>query len=312
MRKSPFLSGKEYIQLQESYNNMIKKEQLISDRKKALEQEAYMETANAIIMNDITRANNTKKYADFVVGLKESLLGECLYELFSKSVNESHDLKSEEPIMRSLIAKYIKENGVTNILHNMKTKSYILSEMYLMVEKACAKTLENCDKNKPDSFIMSTQIRDEFFDTLKAADMEDISDTIAMRVSSAASEFVTANRIDKMSIEDILRDAKDKIDSAKASEKAKVEESANLIAKRQITNIRNNSSKNLYHHLVEAMLKSTLKDEALKEYFTENGEVSMDKVVSYTDTMYTFLEMLNTIKLEPMTADKVKDLLASM
>lgn len=310
--KSPFISGKEYMQFQESYNNMIKNEQLQEQKKRNLEQEAYNETVQAILKNEANRSATTKKYSEFVIGVKESFLGECMYELFSKCINESHDLKKEEPIMRSLIAKYIKENGVTNIMHSWKTKSYLLSEMSIIVEKACEKALENCDKDKPDSFVISTQIRDEFFDNLKAADMENITDTIAMRVSSAASEFVTANRLDKIAIEDILRDAKDKIDHAKEADKAKVEESANIAAKRQIAKIRTSGSKNLYHHLVESMLKSTLKDEKLKEHFSENGEINMDKIVSYADTMYTFLEMLNTTKIEPMTTEKVEELLASM
>lgn len=310
--KSPFISGKEYMQLQESYNNMIKNEQLQEDKKKKLEQEAYNETVQAILQNEANRSTTIKKYSEFVIGIKESFIGECMYELFSKSISESHDLKKEEPIMRSLIAKYIKENGAVNILNSWKKKSYLLSEMAIIVEKACDKTIENCDKNKPDSFVVSTQIRDEFFDSLKASDMEDITDTIAMRVSNAASEFVTANRLDKMAIEDILRDAKDKIDHAKESEKAKVEESANIIAKRQIAQIRNSGTKNFYHRLVESMLKSTLKDENLKKHFSENGDVNMDKIVSYADTMYTFLEMLNTTKIEPITTQKVEDLLASM
>lgn len=310
--KSPFITPKEYMKLQESYNNMIKKEQLQQDRKRDLEQEAYNETVKLIMNNELTRYNNSKKYAEFTKGIKESFLGECMYELFTKCINESHDLQTEEPIMRGLISNYIKENGANKIIQSWTKKSYFLSEMAAIVEKACNKTIECCDKDKPDSFVVSTQIRDEFFDSLKAADMEHIADTVSMRVSSAASEFVTANRLDKMAIEDILRDAKDKIDSAKEADKAKIEESVNIVAKQKINKIRNLGAKGLYHYLVEAMLKSTLKDEETKKYFTENGEVSMDKVVSYADTMYTFLEMLNTAKIEPLTVEKVKDLLGSM
>ncbi len=267
--KSPFISAKDYIKLQESYNNMIKNEELQKNRKQALEQEAYNETVKTIMNNEVTRYNNNKKYSEFVTGIKESFLGECMYELFSKCISESHDLSKEEPIMRGLIAKYIKENGVSNILFSWRRKSNFLSEMGAIVEKACEKTIENCDRNNPDSFVVSTQIRDEFFDSLKAADMENIADEIATRVSSAASEFVTSNRLDKMAIEDILRDAKEKIDHAKEADKAKVEESANIIAKQQISKIRSKGVKGLYHHIVEAMLRNTLKDEELKAYFSE-------------------------------------------
>ena len=310
--KSPFITPKDYLKLQESYDNMIKNEQLQNERKRNLEQEEYNETVQAILKNEAARATTTRKYSEFVTGIKESFLGECMYHIFSSCISESHDLQKDEPIMRSLIAKYIKENGANNMLYSWRTKSYMLSEMAIIVEKACDKTLENCDKNKPDSFVVSTQIRDEFFDSLKAIDMENIAETIAMRVSSAASEFVTANRLDKMAIEDILRDAKDKIDHAKESEKAKVEESVNIIAKQKISKIRSASNKNVYHSFVEAMLKSTLKDEKLKEHFSEAGEVSMDKIVSYADTMYTFVEMLNSTKIEPITSEKIEDLLASM
>jgi len=310
--KNPFISPKDFIKIQESYNDMIKKDQLQAEKKRKLEQEAYNETVQTLLQSGANRSVIARQYTEFVSSIKESFLGECMYEIFSKCMNESHDLKKEEPIMRSLIANYIKENGATRILSSWKTKSYLLSEMSMLVEKACDKTLENCDKNKPDSFVVSTQIRDEFFDSLKASDMENITDTIAMRVSSAASEFVTSNRLDKMNIEDILRDAKDKIDHAKEADKANVEEAANIAAKRSIAKIRSSSTKNLYHHIVESMLKSTLKNEQLKEHFSENGEVSMDKIVSYADTMYTFLEMLNTTKIESMTVEKVEDLLASM
>lgn len=309
--KSPFISGKDYLKIQEAYANMIKDDQIQKERNQNLEQEAYNETVRNIFDAEAIRFNKTKKYSEFSIGIKESFLGECFYSLFASCISESHDLKKEEPIMRSLIANYIKENGATKIINSWKTKSYMLSEMSMLVEKTCDKVLQNCDKDKPDSFVVSTQIRDEFFDSLKAADMESISNTISMRVSSAASEFVTSNRLDKMAIEDILRDAKEKIDHAKEADRAKVEESANIIAKQKISKIRN-GSKNLYHHIVEAMLKSTLKDEKLKEHFSENGEVNMDKVVSYADTMYTFLEMLNTANIDKMNISKVEELLASM
>lgn len=312
MKKNPFLTGKDLLAFQESFENKIKEDQLKQQRKATLEQEAYTETAKTVIQNEVNRNLTVRKYNEFVNSVKESFLGECMYELFKRSMNESHDLAKEEPIMRSLVSKYIKENGAANIIRSLGTKSYVLSEMSLIIEKACKETLDKCDPCKPDSFAISTQIRDDFYDSLKASDMEDLSDTIAMRVSSAESEFVMANRIDKMAIEDILRDAKEKIDSAKESEKAKVEESANIIAKRKISQIRTGGSKNLYHHIVEGLLRSTLKDDALKQHFTENGEVSMDKITSYANTMYTFLEMLNTSKIEVMTVDKAKDLLASM
>lgn len=309
---NPFISAKDYMSMCEAYDKIIEKDKLNADRKAAVMTEEYNDIARTIIQTQINNDNKIKKYSEFTKSVKESFVGEIMFDLLSKSLNESHNIEEETPIMRSLIGKYIKENGVNNIVSGWKNRSYFLSEMAAIVEKAYNGVCKDCDCNKPDSFTISTNIRDEFFDSLKAADMESMGEIISVRVANAASEFITSNRIDKQNIQTILQDAKDKIDSAKESERAKVEESANIIAKRKIANIRSNSNKGLYHSIVESLAKNSLLDNEFKNIFTENSNLNMKKIVHHADIMYTFLEMLNTSKMDTMTEDKIANFVKSL
>ena len=76
-----------------------------------------------------------------------------------------------------------------------------------------------------------------------------------------------------------------------------MKESANLIYKKQYNRIINRP-KSLYEQMMFTLSDSIIHNDKLKnKYCEENGKVNFEKVEETINCMYTFLEMINTMKL---------------
>lgn len=306
-----FISGKDYLNIYREFENIAKKDQMSRDKKEKLIKEDYEYTQRKIVNAQSNRALTMKKYNSFVVGVKQSFITEALHKIVAESLDITHT-KDDKSICKNIVSEFVKNNDSTKILNTMKTKSMLLSELAYIIEKCCDKATKCVDKDNPDSFIVNSTIRDEFYDELDKLDIEDITSIIRSRVGSAASEFITTNTMDKLNIKSILQDAKDKIEHAKNFEKEKLEETVNIIAKRRMQELRNSGSKNLYHTIVESIVRKAFKDENVGNIFREGIDINMDKIVSYSDILYTFLEAMNTIKLNPMTESSVLNFIKTL
>lgn len=264
-----------------------------------------------------TRKRTQDKYNSFMETAKSTLLQECLYKVFKESICQKIKLdNNSEVIARNLISSFIAEQGASDLLFNMRTSSLCNSSLASLVESTCKKVKDNVDLQDPNTLVLDTSIKDDFFDNLNLEDTGDVSDMISQRVADSIDEFIKSNAEDREKIKDILMDTKEKIDAVKDdSEKDKetqeeIAESWNLMGKRKITNIRS-KEQNIFGEMVYSMCESAMKDNTLKLEFSTEGHINIPKIVSRVGLMYTFLEMVNTMKLVKVDEKYISDTLKS-
>ena len=256
----------------------------------------FQEDADMVLESTMRKEGIINRYRSFVETVKSSLLVECFYNILEHSVDPSERDLTNTSIMRAMISQYVTENGYDNILSKMRTGSVSLSEMHNIITNTSKKILESVDKNDPNTFSITPEMKDEFYKSLNYSDSDSISDAIKDRVSTAMNDFITANAQDHENIENALKKAQEKIE-ATPEDKKELRESYEIQAKRATSEIRN-SSKNVLHSMISAMCESVLKNQNDNEEFMTEGHLNIDKIVSRTKIMYTFIEMLNTARID--------------
>ena len=236
------------------------------------------------------------RFISFSNTVRNTLLVEAMYKILSESVSEETLAdNASKSIMRAMISEYVNENGYDNILNRMKTASISTSMMYNTINNTATKILESVDKNDPNTFSITPEMKDEFFKQLNYSDTEAISNAIKDRVADAMGDFVTANTKDHDDITAALNQAQEKI-NASNPEDEELQESYSRMAKSKILGIRSRP-KNVLHSMIEATCKSVIANKDMHEEFMHEGHLDMDKIVDRTKLMYTFIEMLNTSRI---------------
>ena len=198
----------------------------------------------------------------------------------------------------------------------MKTASSILSEMALYIEETCKKgkcddedDFEAIEAENERKFKIDPETKDEFFDKLdNTIDIDDVSQSIQLRVSNAMSEFINNNAQKKAEIDDTINQIKDKIEGDTSEE---VKEAFQLQANRRIEQINNSGTVNLFEKMVENLANSVYTNPDANRRFCENGKINMDKVIQHVKTIYSVLEIFNTTRLETFNADKIQEIVES-
>jgi len=260
-------------------------------------------TEDAIISAD-TRARmaaSRARYSSFSESVTASLVTEALYDLTSKSLLKELQESAEcKQILRQIISEYVISNGATELLSKMETASVIMSEMYGTINKHRKKILEGVDKDCSDTFVVTPEMKDEFFKQLNYNDSEAVEDAIRDRVMGATQDFITANTKDHEDINTALQAAQEKI--ATDPEDNELREACEMKSHRAVNEIRNRP-KNVLHAMVASLSESVVKNSSTYNgYINENGSIKMEQIVSRAQTMYTFLEMLNTTSLDKVDA----------
>lgn len=250
-----------------------------------------------VMENTGRREAITSRYHSFVETVNTSLVTEALYKIFKDSVDEAvREDNTSKNIMRAMVSQYVHENGYHNILNRMKTASVTTSCIYKAITETASKILESTDKGNPDTFFVKPEMKDEFFKQLDYSDSSAISDAINQRVSDAMQDFITANTRDHEDITTALKQAQDKI-SEIPEDDAELREAYEIKGKRAATEIRNRP-KGLVHCMVTAMCESVMKHSEMHDEFMFEGRLDIEKIVSRTSLMYTFMEMLNTSRID--------------
>ena len=270
----------------------------------------FQEDANMVIEGAMRKEGVLNRYRSFVETVKSSLVVESLYNIFEHSIDPMKRDLTNTSIMRAMVSQYVSENGYTRILDKMKSGSVALSEMYNIINSTAAKILESVDKDDPNTFVITPAMKDEFYKSLDYSDSEAISDAIKDRVSDAMNDFITANTKDHENIESALKAAQDKIEKTPEEEK-ELRESYEIQAKRKTFEIRN-SPKNVLHSMISAMCENVLKDQKSNAEFMNEGHLDIDKIVSRTSLMYTFMEMLNTSRLEKIDGPYIESVIMDL
>lgn len=267
-----------------------------------------------VVVEAITRRSaKLNRYQSFVETIKNVYLTEGLYHMYRRSVPEiAIQNPSDRSIMRSIVSQYVQENGYDNIMRNMKSASVTMCNMYNTINEAVSETLDKVDKDDPDTFAVTNDMKDSFFDSLNNDNIEDVSTAINNRVADAMNDFVTANAKDKDSINAALDKAKEKIDKSNEKDE-ELKESYNYQARREISEIRN-SSKGIFHSMVSALAESVIKsdDPSFKNEFMVENHIDMDKTISRATLLYSFVEMLNTSRLEKINSTYLESMINNL
>lgn len=300
-----FMPTKEYINL------------WINESNKKSEPEVVRESASVKDVRDINadminrRVEYDRKAAafrKFSSDVKKSFLAECIYRLFDGSLMIEESVNNER-VKRVMVDRFIEEHGASNLLLQFKHKTILLSEYSRLVDKYTKRVIESVDKDNEESYTIDTSIKDDFFKELDCTDTDDVIDNIRTRVSDAVADFINSNIVAKGNIEETIKAAQSNIDSARTEE---LKESYELLAKRKITNQRINKRTNVFEKFVTEMTKSVMKNDTLKQAYTENNKVNMDKIVETCKMMYTFLETVNTAQIINVNEEYIKETLAGL
>lgn len=271
----------------------------------------YYHERNMIMENMIHRDSVSNRYHSFSESVRNILVVESLYKIFKESVSD--EIKNNNvnlSIMRSIVSQYVHENNYAEILNRMKTASIFMAEMYNTITDTTKAILEGVDKSDPSTFTVTPEMKDDFFKQLEYSDSEAISDAIKSRVSDSIQDFVTANTKDHEDITAALQQAQEKINSV-PEEDVSVRESYEMRAKRKIAEIRN-APKNVFHAMVSAMCESVLKHPETHYEFMNEGHLDIDKIVNRVSLMYTFMEMLNTARIDKVDSAFIESVIKNL
>lgn len=302
------------------YNSMIERDKTYQEealRESAAASQAYKDFSDDIISKKERFQENSKAYNNFLISVKEMLLVEALTNIASsglESINEASEI-----ILKNLSSNFINDKGVENVFLCMP-KTYILEYTKNLIDVYTKIITEKADKENKDSFKVDTEDKMAFLDELNSeADIENVKQAIALRVSNAEEEFITANINDKIEMDNIIKDTKERIDSVKQDNTIDDEvregisqETAN-ISKQRIDFLRENTDRSIFNQMVLNLSESIIKDKELMLEFTDdNNKLKIDKIVETARCFYSFLEAINTIKLVKVNEEYVEEVLNDM
>lgn len=269
------------------------------------------------------RLEEQNAFANYLDSLKESLLFEALFKVYSKSVEESC-LNRNKILMKNNLMSYIKENGAESLLSKMRNRTYFLSELALLVEEAFDDLKTDMDPDNVESLQPDREKLNDFMDRLNnLQSAEDVENAIRMRVADAEEEFITDNMEDKYNATTIMNQTAQRIEALKkdtygdengeeASFNVDMEAEKTAEMNQEMTRIIMDREKTVFEQMVVSLSESVMKDNdgVLHEtYTTPDGKLDVDPLVESVKCVYALMEMLNTVKLETYNEDTLHEFL---
>lgn len=257
--------------------------------------------------------NKQKALDAFASESKDFLLTESLFYIMKKCfpVTLESSLLDQG---RSVISSFVIEEGADSLLSRFRTKTLFLSELANIVETTHRKVLHSCE-GKDAPFKITNSDMKAFHDRIDNMSTDAITKEIVSRVTKAEENFVKANMKDKENIEKLAEKTKEKIDNVKAKDTDTEEDLKQEFAalyRRDVDSVMNRK-KGILESIVLRMSRAIVSESALLEQFTqENGKLDMQRIIDSSEVMYTFLEMVNTLNIKPITTSYISDALASI
>ena len=303
----------------DAYNAKLQRDKEYNDR--LLQEQTILDNEHDKIAKNLEdikerRHSVAEAYGNFVQNVREVLLAEAIYDIYSACLPVS-DVKNV--IAENLVRNYVKENGVDNIFMKMG-KTIVNESIQHQVNTYWKKITEKADKEEPETFRMSMLDKMEFLDDLnKEGDIANVKQAIALRVSSAEEEFINSNLEDKYDLDSIIDDTKARIEATKQDKsidpdtQQSIEQEMVNLSKQQMNSVRENRSRNVLEHMIRLVSNSIMINESLREsYSTETGKVDMAKITESAKCMYGFLETLNTCRIEKIDESYIAKVFAEM
>lgn len=175
---------------------------------------------------------------------------------------------------------------------------------------------ESDDKDDDDE---DSKSNGKVFDELdKEEDVKKAVSLIRKRVSDAEETFIKRNTEDKKQINQLLNKISDNIKTVediddKDDGKSKVAEESANVARQKINEITEHRPLSIFEKLTRNLSTSIVRNTVTKEmYMTESGKLDMPAVYESARVMYGFLETLNTLQLEKVDKEYIKEILDNM
>lgn len=305
------------------YNKRVEENEIRS--KTALAEQAEYDTYNRKISAvresaDIAKANRGKAYSEFKRSVSESYVSNFLWAIYETVLEKNMASDFAKSIGLSTLESYIWENGADNIVKSMNGKTLFLSEAAKLLDDYITEAIDEADPSNTDTYAIDPEQEQEFFDNLSRSDeIEDIANSIRMKVVDAEEKMATDNIQDKIDMDDIMRSAAQRIESIKQSNSEDEisddsadtqQQEAVMISKAKMNAVTTKRPRSVLEQMIRSTSKKVLKDNVLSEVYCEDGKINFDKLVEANTAIYTFMEMLNTMQLEDYTPEMIKQIVS--
>lgn len=260
------------------------------------------------------KKDSLNAYMPFTENVHTYFLSEALNYVLCRSLGEQVECAD---YAREICREFVKEEGYNDLMRKFASATYTLANIEKCVSEACDSVICKCDKDNNLTWTINNVEQSKFFDSLKDLPIEKVTTAINKRVCDAAEDFVQNNINMKLDIEQIATKTKERIDAAKAKYDDTM---ADTIQKEQMTlykqavdKIKSTSTRNVYEHMMNITSKAILENESMREsYLDESGQFDMSKVESRVKTMYTFLEMVNSLRIKKVNNKYIEDCISSI
>lgn len=256
-----------------------------------------------------------KLYSDFISNSRDYFLTEGINMILQSSLDEGTSDEDRE-YGKALVEGFVKETGSLKLLSEFGRKSLMLAGIADLVKESHQKVVHSCKEGDCKTFKISKTIEDNFFEKLIGLNDEKITEKINERVCNALEDFVQSNVNDKLDLEELAERTQEKINAIKNSKDAeKIKESYVLQYNREAQKIRQRTNRkvSVYEQIMDSMTRSIVSDESIRESFVlESGQLNTGKIREKVNTLYTFIETLNTTKIANVNEAFIEKILKSM
>lgn len=260
------------------------------------------------------RRDSLNKYAAFTENTQIYFLSEALNYVLGKCIK---DESADANYAREICREFVKEEGYGNLMRKFATKTHTLADIEQCVREACDSVTCKTDKDNNLTWTINDTEQIKFFDSLKNMPVDKVTSAVYKKVCDATEKFVQNNINMKLDIEKIATKTKERIDAAKEKyndEMAdKIQKEQMIAYKREVDDLKSRAPRNVYEHMMNITSKVVMEDEQLRESFVdESGKFDISKVESKVKTMYTFLEMVNSLKIKKINNKYIEECLSSI
>ena len=254
-----------------------------------------------------------KDFNAFTSESKDFLLTESLNYLLRKCLPENIT-ESLAMNARAVVESFVKEETSFSLLNRFKTKTLLLSELANVVETTHQKVLHGAE-GKDAPFKISNSDMKAFHSKLESLDCDQVTKEIVSRVTKAEEEFVKANVKDKETLEELSDATNKKLEGIKNKDEEKeklIKQECAAMYRRKVDNLMNRK-KGILESIVLRMSRNIVTEDTLLPSFTqENGKLDMQKIIDTSEVMYTFMEMVNTMRIKDVNTSYLNEILSSI
>lgn len=273
------------------------------------------------------KPNNTEtkamKRAKLKKKIKTELVESALNSIFDACFgNTDFDNTDQDDAFDStIIANFVDDEDPDELLDRFSESTQLLSALALSIREAVDDAMDDFDSTddaEPDTYVMDPELNDNIIDSIEGdEELEDIIDAIRYKVSRATEDFVQKNIVDKLNIKDIMYSTKEKLDAIKNGDDTmdddmdneEISQEATMAAKRAIKEVAKRPH-SVFEQMVINMTEKVISNDQLKEAFTtEAGQLDMAKIVKRSTSYYTFLEMVETLRMKKVDEAYLKEAL---